>query len=85
MAGVKIVKSLAGGLAALLIAGSAIAPVQAGAQDMSSQINGQVNRAINDANRAATDAVNGAVNGAVNQANAEEGVRFFVCGGLVYK
>ena len=67
MAGVKIVKCLAGGLAALLIAGSAIAPVQAGAQDMSSQINGQVNRAINDANRAATDSVNGAV----NQANAE--------------
>uniref|UniRef100_UPI00301C0FBF hypothetical protein n=1 Tax=Vibrio parahaemolyticus TaxID=670 RepID=UPI00301C0FBF len=60
---VKIVKSLAGGLAALLIAGSATAPVQAGAQDMSSQINGQVNRAINDANRAAADAV--------NRANAE--------------
>ena len=63
MTSVKIVKRLAGGLAALLIAGSAIAPVQAGAQDMSSQINGQVNRAISDANRAATDAV--------NQANAE--------------
>lgn len=63
MTSVKVVKSLAGGLAALLIAGSAIAPVQAGAQDMSSQINGQVNRAINDANRAAADAV--------NRANAE--------------
>ena len=53
----KIVKSLAGGLAALLIAGSAIVPVETEAQDMSSQINGQVNRAINDANRAAACAL----------------------------
>ena len=60
---VKIVKTLAGGLAALLLAGSAVAPVQADAQDLSSQINNQVNSAVNDANRAVADAA--------NQANAE--------------
>ena len=60
---VKIVKTLVGGLAALLLAGSAVAPVQADAQDLSSQINNQVNSAVNDANRAVADAA--------NQANAE--------------
>ncbi|WP_230471867.1 alpha/beta hydrolase family esterase [Corynebacterium fournieri] len=56
-------KTIAGGLAALLLASGAVAPVQASAQDMSSQINNQVNGAINNANRAAADAT--------NQANAE--------------
>lgn len=60
---VKIVKTITAGLAALLIAGGVSVPVQADAQDLSSQVNSQINGAINGANRAVADAA--------NQANTE--------------
>lgn len=64
---VKIVNTIAGGLAALLVAGGVAAPAQAGAQDLSSQIPGQVTGQVN----AAIDNANRDVSDATSQANAE--------------